>query len=91
VDRLVVIRRIPLVAVGSPNCGEPTTVLMFEYVTRLNTLVAESCQLSESRFLSGNCRVMLALRDEVPGPRIEFRCALPHVPGAGGANAAGLT
>ena len=38
----------------------------------------------------GNCRDAFAFSENCYGPRIEFRGALPHSPGAGGSKAAGF-
>src|SRR5262245_26381858 len=61
-----------------------------ENVTRLSTFVAATRHSIVLRFGNRNARASVRSNDDVPGPRIELRAALPQVPGAGIVNAAGF-
>ena len=61
-----------------------------ENVTRLSTFVAVSRASSVNRRGKRNTRATFMSNEDVEGPRIELRPALPHVPGAGAVNAAGF-
>src|SRR6516162_5209927 len=88
--RVIRMRRIGLACVGCANCGLLTDVLMAEKVTRLNTLVAPRRHSKLVLPRNRKTRERLASRPNCAGPRIEFRPASPHVPGAGVAYAAGF-
>src|SRR5262249_19163642 len=83
-------RLIGFAAVGCANCGLLTDVLMAEKVTRFSTLVAPMRHSKVVLPRRRKTRETLASSPNCAGPRIEFRLASPHDPGAGVAYAAGF-
>ena len=67
-----------------------TVVFHVVYLTVFNTFVASIRQSALSRLVNRNVRPIEAFSENTAGPVIESRPALPHWPGAGAVNAAGL-
>ena len=75
---------------GSPNWELPTIVLTPVNVTRFRRFVASMRQSSDRRSVQMNERPAPPFNENVAGPRIELRPALPQRPLAGAVYAAGF-